>query len=254
MLDGDNQYLCEKCGEKKDTLKRVCLKASSLPKTLIFHLKRFEFDMDTLQRMKVNNRCEFPHNLDMRPYTNDDESQKLPDSHFMYELVGIVVHAGSSESGHYYSFIRERNTNHWIQFNDSNVTSFDADNIEDQCFGGFDNNNNNKGTMYHQAFEKPYNAYLLIYDRKSSTSLSQTDVNAFTLYPKVLSSIMRFNTSLLHDKQIFSDEYRDLMLKLCELDPCESTCKLITTFVFEVLLYSKNRSYTKKFLRYLERT
>ena len=89
-------------------------------------------------------------------------------------------------------------------------------------FGGFDNNNNNKGTMYHQAFEKLYNAYLLIYDRKSST-LSQTDVNAFTLYPKSC-HIMRFNTSLLHDKQIFSDEYRDLMLKLCELDPV-STCK-----------------------------
>lgn len=160
MLDGDNKYLCETCAEKKDTLKRVCLKASALPETLILHLKRFEFDMDTLQRMKVNTRCEFPHDLNMRPYTNDCDvrDQKLPDSHFHYELVGIVVHAGSSESGHYYSFIRERDTSHWIHFNDSNVESFDPRHIEDQCFGGVSGHGSKR--YYQRQLEKPYNAYV----------------------------------------------------------------------------------------------
>lgn len=31
---------------------RVCVK--ELPKTLVVHLKRFEFDMETMQRIKVN--------------------------------------------------------------------------------------------------------------------------------------------------------------------------------------------------------
>jgi len=257
MLDGDNQYLCGKCGEKKDTLKRVCLKATSLPKTLIFHLKRFEFDMDTLQRMKVNNRCEFPHNLDMRSYTNDDESHELPDSHFSYELVGIVVHAGCSESGHYYSFIRDRNTTRWIHFNDSNVESFDPSDIENQCFGGLDSSlSSMNGRMMHNntAFEKAYNAYLLIYDRKDSTATlsQQANVTNFVLDPQVLSKILNFNASLLHDKQIFSTPYRDLMWNLCELDSSPNTCKLITTFVFEVLLLAKDRSGTNKFIRHLE--
>jgi len=37
--------------------------------TLILHLKRLEFDMETLRKLKVNDRCQFPRVLDMRPYT-----------------------------------------------------------------------------------------------------------------------------------------------------------------------------------------
>lgn len=36
----------------------------------------------------------------------DDE--KLPDEDFLYDLVGILVHSGTAESGHYYSFIKNR--------------------------------------------------------------------------------------------------------------------------------------------------
>jgi len=52
MLDGDNSYYCEKCDKKVATLKRTCIKR--LPKHLILVLKRFEFDYDTMQKMKVN--------------------------------------------------------------------------------------------------------------------------------------------------------------------------------------------------------
>lgn len=34
-------------------------------------LRRFEYDFDKMQRVKVNDYCEFPMELDMEPYTQD---------------------------------------------------------------------------------------------------------------------------------------------------------------------------------------
>ena len=50
-----------------DAMKRVCIK--ELPRTLILHLKRFEFDLDFMKKVKVNDSCEFPTRLNMYPYT-----------------------------------------------------------------------------------------------------------------------------------------------------------------------------------------
>jgi ubiquitin carboxyl-terminal hydrolase 34 len=46
-----------------------------------------------------------------------------------YHLVGVLVHSGSANSGHYYSYIKERkefaSNERWLEFNDTNVTVFD---------------------------------------------------------------------------------------------------------------------------------
>lgn len=52
MLEGDNSYHCEKCNKKVHALKRTCLK--KLPNHLILVLKRFEFNYDTMQKLKLN--------------------------------------------------------------------------------------------------------------------------------------------------------------------------------------------------------
>ncbi|KAJ7514417.1 hypothetical protein O6H91_23G042900 [Diphasiastrum complanatum] len=145
LLEADNAYHCEGCGVKVDALKRVCVK--SLPQTLVIHLKRFDFDYETMQRLKLKDRFEFPMHLDMKPFTveglavrdsqsqgtcsvvtdlsngcgagstmqgNDDDTGKFspissrPDSYYQYDLVGVVVHSGTAFAGHYYSYIKER--------------------------------------------------------------------------------------------------------------------------------------------------
>ncbi|CAN0495065.1 unnamed protein product, partial [Hapterophycus canaliculatus] len=67
MLSGDNCYLCEKCGQRVTAQRRCAIK--QLPSTLIVHLKRFEFDLSTMRRHKLNHRCSFPMELDMAPWT-----------------------------------------------------------------------------------------------------------------------------------------------------------------------------------------
>ena len=57
---------------------------------------------------------------------------------YWYSLVGVVVHTGTAEGGHYYSFIRDRTSkeNSWYLFNDAEAKHFDPNQIAAECFGG----------------------------------------------------------------------------------------------------------------------
>ena len=164
VMQGDNKYSCTGCGRHVNAVKRACLK--HVPDHLIFHLKRFDFDINTMTRCKINDEFAFPHSIDMAPYTveslNNEEEDVTPDT---FELVGVLIHSGTAESGHYYSLVRERPTNKdtkasWIQFNDSEVTFIEQDRLRDYCFGGLD----------PSAFRAPkvWSAYMLFYQRVSS--------------------------------------------------------------------------------------
>jgi len=85
-----------------------------------------------------------------------------PMEYYQYHLVGILLHTGTAQAGHYYSFIKERTKDHnphvsaaksnaqsssspaaatgtegrWLEFNDNLVRPFDVRRIEDECFGG----------------------------------------------------------------------------------------------------------------------
>jgi len=74
MLEGDNAYHCAKCDKKVDALKRTCVK--ELPRYMFMTLKRFEFDFDRMVRVKINDYCEFPLELDMLPYTQEGLARK----------------------------------------------------------------------------------------------------------------------------------------------------------------------------------
>lgn len=52
VLDGDNQYCCQSCHKKVDAVKG--LKFERLPYLLSLQLKRFDFDYNTFQRIKLN--------------------------------------------------------------------------------------------------------------------------------------------------------------------------------------------------------
>lgn len=58
---------------------------------------------------------------------------------YEYDLIGVTVHTGTADGGHYYSFIRDRTTSNrdkWFLFNDAEVKPFDPNQIAAECFGG----------------------------------------------------------------------------------------------------------------------
>lgn len=123
-----------------------------------------------MTRCKVNDEFRFPESVDMAPYNLESLSNpERPTQPDMFELVGILVHSGTAESGHYYSYIRERPTsrtalNSWVQFNDIDVSAFDSQRIADCCFGGVE-------LASTLQLSKAHNAYMLFYQRSSSIKL-----------------------------------------------------------------------------------
>lgn len=123
-------------------------------------------------RSKINDSFEFPECIDMRPYTiqylSDSDAYTAPD---IFQLAGVLVHNGTAESGHYYSYIKDRhdfteqNCPSWFEFNDSEVSSFDPSVIPGQCYGGTDFIGPNKELGQTIAFQKSYSAYMLFYER-----------------------------------------------------------------------------------------
>ena len=114
-------------------------------------LKRFEFDYDTMQKIKLNDYCQFPMKLDMKPYTKEylssiaqntqdqgrisEEIHFKPDDYYSYSLRGAVIHHGTSEAGHYYSYIKI-GEDQWYEFNDEWIEKFDLKEMKKQAFGG----------------------------------------------------------------------------------------------------------------------
>lgn len=70
-LEGDNQYWCQHCNQRRDALKRSVIEVDDssycmfrfntielqrLPKMLTLPLKRASYDYETLARVRVNHR------------------------------------------------------------------------------------------------------------------------------------------------------------------------------------------------------
>uniref|UniRef100_A0A1B0CAV9 ubiquitinyl hydrolase 1 n=2 Tax=Lutzomyia longipalpis TaxID=7200 RepID=A0A1B0CAV9_LUTLO len=106
--------------------------------------------------------------------TEMDEDENEFIDHFEYDLVGVTVHTGTADGGHYYSFIKERSTNglggdRWFLFNDAEVKIFDPSQIAAECFGGEMTSKTYDSVTEKYldfSFEKTNSAYMLFYERR----------------------------------------------------------------------------------------
>lgn len=114
---GDMALMNEELGRKTDSTKRAQFRA--LPPVLCFTLMRYEFDMETLQRYKVEKGFRFGQHLDVGPFLAPGAD---PPPASAYVLEGIVMHAGGAASGHYFTYFRDPVArDDWVLFNDSSV-------------------------------------------------------------------------------------------------------------------------------------
>ena len=87
-MDGDNCIFCEKCNRKMPAVKSQNFQ--ELPRILIFVLKRFEFNYNTMQKFKINDYYEFPLELNMNKYVQKDNNV-IGSNNYLYKLKSIVA-------------------------------------------------------------------------------------------------------------------------------------------------------------------
>ncbi|KAF4676787.1 ubiquitin carboxyl-terminal hydrolase [Perkinsus chesapeaki] len=118
MMNGNNQYSCDKCGCKRDAKRWVELK-SRAPTHLILVLYRFSFDIDS---------CDFKKEKTV-VYPNMDD---LNFGGAQYECYGSILHKGETiQNGHYITVGRrsEATRGKWHEYNDSEVTAISKDEV-----------------------------------------------------------------------------------------------------------------------------
>lgn len=175
VLDGDNMYRAE--GHGKQAAKKG-IQFLSLPPILQLQLRRFEYDPMRDQMMKINDRFEYPTEIDLTPFISDANGEPIkPSEPELYVLHSVLVHSGGVHGGHYYSYIRPfmrsvpYDEANWYKFDDDHVTKVSEEDAVSGNYGGADTKYKVGmwgGVGGPQARVSTTSAYMLIYIRKSA--------------------------------------------------------------------------------------
>ncbi|XP_054790211.1 ubiquitin C-terminal hydrolase 12-like isoform X1 [Prosopis cineraria] len=166
-LEGDNKYHAEQYG-LQDAKKGVLF--IDFPPVLQLQLKRFEYDFMRDTMVKINDRYEFPLQLDLDrengKYLSPEADRSVRN---LYTLHSVLVHSGGVHGGHYYAFIRPTLSDQWYKFDDERVTKEDIKRALEEQYGGEEElpqaNPGFNNTPFK--FTKYSNAYMLVYIRES---------------------------------------------------------------------------------------
>ena len=166
-LVGDNQYEAEGFGKQDADMGIEFIK---FPTVLQLHLNRFEYDYNYDRMTKINDKFEFPEEIDLSEFLAKDADHSKSS---VYELFGVLVHSGSASFGHYYAFLRPSTDKQWYEFNDSRVSKVDKDKAIEDNFGGESSTGYSYGgysNYYGYSSGKYYSAYILVYVRKNEAN------------------------------------------------------------------------------------
>lgn len=145
-------------------------------------------------KLKINKLISFPDKLNMKAFTQENLNDKeyKNEDYYDYQLKGVIIHKGSAEYGHYYSFIKSEGN--WFEFNDQTVSKVNYTKIKQKGFGSDDNKDGMKAES----------AYLLLYERKTYYHFATTKSEEKGV---VIPGDIEFNSNI--KKEILRQEYFD---------------------------------------------
>ncbi|GFZ05982.1 ubiquitin-specific protease 12 [Actinidia rufa] len=140
------------------------------PPVLQLQLKRFEYDFMRDTMVKINDRYEFPLQLDLDrengKYLSPEADRSVRN---LYTLHSVLVHSGGVHGGHYYAYIRPTLSDQWFKFDDERVTKEDLKRALEEQYGGEEELPQTNPGFNNSPFKftKYSNAYMLVYIRES---------------------------------------------------------------------------------------
>jgi len=303
IMEGSNKVYCDSCKKNTDTVLRTAL--STLPNVLILSLKRFDLDFTTFETVKLNSRCAFGQTLNLKKYTlsameepdatednattpmdteSEEKEKPLPsaqvdDDDYEYRLVGVLVHAGVAQGGHYYSFIKDRGeeelSDKWHRFDDDDVTPFDPSMIEAECFGGSVKKETKfpNGQVRFDEQERIANALMLFYEKVKPTPLDlpktepkiPSEVATSSGYDAFEPDVRKLNATHRSQSFLFDTELQRFLKNLLSTFRLKRKAQaddafpewlipltdLVISYFFDILLYSADLSFLDEWVEKL---
>eukprot|EP00933_Yihiella_yeosuensis_P038028 TRINITY_DN32000_c0_g1_i1.p1 TRINITY_DN32000_c0_g1~~TRINITY_DN32000_c0_g1_i1.p1 ORF type:complete len:652 (+),score=96.18 TRINITY_DN32000_c0_g1_i1:98-2053(+) len=162
-LEGCNSYEVE--GHGKQRAKKG-IRFLSLPPVLNLQLKRFYFDTEKKEMVKLNSHFEFQRRIDLSPFAPGAGT---------YLLHSVIVHCGGADSGHYHAHIRPNLDERWLKFDDEWVTPCSDYSAVVDNFGGADQMVMNyfecdPGDIVIPFRPRVHSAYMLVYVQEESAA------------------------------------------------------------------------------------
>ena len=223
LPDYHNDYNAENIG--KIDVQRYH-KISEAPNILIIQLKRFSYDLKNHCRIKITKKFDFPHHLDITRMMVNQENR------VEYDLIGVVVHIGNANAGHYFSYCKDIN-NQWICCNDSLVKKFDGSLLPKVAAG-----ENMTGNLRDDT------AYILFY-RKSNIKLDNfSSVTDCYINNKVIVSLVNKIQAALLYSVLTSNSYAQFVYSFCD---SYDNGEFLFTYIVKCLKLSSDRTTIDKF-------
>ena len=234
-----DDFTCEKCNKKTQHIKRISL--NKLPNVLVIHLQRMNLNYETFETVKVNSKLTYQLVINLKEYSTeeinkckytvsqnseqyDEFSSKVyehTDDYYVYEIKGVVVHSGTAQFGHYYSFLKTDKQQHgiWFKCNDDRVSMFFVNMLPKETYGGtIEKHTENGGVNDWEETEQSKSAYMLVYERvkKSPLFIKETNTNAEHIdtnnnihsidnFDKFMKDIDPFNKDKEEENKIYLD-------------------------------------------------
>ena len=193
ILDGNNKYFCDECNAKVKAEKISSIKR--LPRCLVITLKRFKYDYVWNRKMKINDYCSFDLEIDVKEYIKTECES-------IYDLGGIIFHKGDCDKGHYYTVIKTNGK--WIEFNDTNVKTYDISNIKLDAFGADNETGNDRAS-----------AYVLFYYKRTHNDEYMSSINTITdVSSNIIKDIIEDNNDAFIKNIVIDEMFANFLSKI----------------------------------------
>lgn len=119
-----------------------------------------------------------------------------------YQLHAVMVHEGSINSGHYWTYVHDRNRQTWLKFNDNTVTEVLWDELLKESIGGYSKTSaysliyidSSKSGMLFKTEETGSNAM-----KESNMGLSEMDILVNSLPQDLCDIVQRSNNEFIEE-------------------------------------------------------
>ena len=209
-LTDENKYLYENPNnfDKSFVDAKKCYEIKKLPNILFIQLKRFKYDKKENKFIKLNNYVKYEYKMNLNEFISKKDKKNNNENFVLYSA---IIHNGSLDNGHYFTFCNDFKSNVWIKLNDSKINVSDKKEVFDDNFGGFYNDfeydfEKNK-IITIKNVEKEKNAYILIYVKEDKISKLIDNENEEIYIKNIQNEIENFKEKNSEIKNIENKNY-----------------------------------------------